>query len=137
MLADSACLLSGCGGSVIGPQASPSIKHATAACMYANAHVCLCLSDCLRFVEGDPADPAANRKRDNMLKLIPSVPQGSWIIKQAVGSTPVLLGNKIHTTYYRFVYRPVFLVVCWLKKHSVVLWLLLACIPLPGYILYL
>ena len=47
-----------------------------------------------------------------MLKLIPSVPQGSWIIKQAVGGTPVLLGNKIHTTYYRFVYRPVFLVVC-------------------------
>ncbi len=78
-------------------------------------------------MEGDPADPAANRKRDNMLKLIPSVPQGSWIIKQAVGGTPVLLGNKIHTTYYRFVYRSVFLVVCWQKKmHSRVLWLLLA-----------
>ncbi|DBA69003.1 TPA: hypothetical protein ACH3X2_013170 [Trebouxia sp. C0005] len=57
---------------------------------------------CLQeFVEGATADPAANRKRDNMLKLIPSVPQGSWIIKQAVGSTPVLLGNKIHTSYHR------------------------------------
>ena len=47
-------------------------------------------------------DPAANAKRHNMLKLIPSVPQGSWIIKQAVGSTPVLLGNKIGTTYHRY-----------------------------------
>ena len=37
-----------------------------------------------------------------MLKLIPSVPQGSWIIKQSVGSTPVLLGNKISTTYHRY-----------------------------------
>lgn len=76
------------------------------------------LSDWLRFVEGATADPAANRKRDNMLKLIPSVPQGSWIIKQAVGSTPVLLGNKIHTSYHRFAYTPVVLVVCWLEKHS-------------------
>ena len=116
MSADSACLLSGCGGSVTGsgPQASSSIPFLflTTACIYVEAYVGLCLSDCLRFVEGDPADPAANRKRDNMLKLIPSVPQGSWIIKQAVGGTPVLLGNKIHTTYYRLVYRPAFLVVC-------------------------
>lgn len=37
-----------------------------------------------------------------MLKLIPSVPQGSWIIKQTVGSTPVLLGTKIATTYHRY-----------------------------------
>ena len=59
-----------------------------------------------RFVEGDVHDPAANSKRHNMLKLIPSVPQGSWVIKQAVGSTPVLLGNKISTTYHRYVACP-------------------------------
>lgn len=57
---------------------------------------------CFRFLEGDMDDPAANSKRHNMLKLIPSVPQGSWIIKQSVGSTPVLLGNKISTTYHRY-----------------------------------
>lgn len=60
------------------------------------------MSVLFRFLEGDLNDPAANRKRHNMLKLIPSVPQGSWIIKQAVGSTPVLLGNKISTTYHRY-----------------------------------
>ena len=57
---------------------------------------------CCRFLEGDLDDPAANSRRHNMLKLIPSVPQGSWIIKQSVGSTPVLLGNKISTTYHRY-----------------------------------
>ncbi|KAL3133701.1 hypothetical protein ABBQ32_008199 [Trebouxia sp. C0010 RCD-2024] len=57
---------------------------------------------CLQeFLEGDLDDASANSKRHNMLKLIPSVPQGSWIIKQSVGSTPVLLGNKISTTYHR------------------------------------
>ena len=55
-----------------------------------------------RFLDGDLEDPAANSRRHNMLKLIPSVPQGSWIIKQSVGSTPVLLGNKISTTYHRY-----------------------------------
>lgn len=57
---------------------------------------------CCRFLEGDLNDPVANSRRHNMLKLIPSVPQGSWIIKQSVGSTPVLLGNKISTTYHRY-----------------------------------
>lgn len=57
---------------------------------------------CCRFLDGDLDDPAANSRRHNMLKLIPSVPQGSWIIKQSVGSTPVLLGNKISTTYHRY-----------------------------------
>lgn len=56
-----------------------------------------------RFLEGDLHDSVANQKRHSMLKLIPSVPQGSWIIKQTVGSTPVLLGTKIATTYHRFV----------------------------------
>lgn len=37
-----------------------------------------------------------------MFKLIPSVVKGSWVIKQAVGNTPVLLGKKLTTRYYRF-----------------------------------
>jgi hypothetical protein len=36
-----------------------------------------------------------------MFKLIPSVVKGSWVIKQAVGNTPVLLGKKLTTRYYR------------------------------------
>jgi hypothetical protein len=36
-----------------------------------------------------------------MFKLIPSVEQGSWIIRQSVGNTPVLLGNKLKTEYHR------------------------------------
>ncbi|CAG9460131.1 unnamed protein product [Pedinophyceae sp. YPF-701] len=55
------------------------------------------------FAEGDAE--ARNKK----FKLIPNVPQGSWIIKQAVGSTPVLLGRKVTTHYYR---GPNYLEVC-------------------------
>lgn len=38
-----------------------------------------------------------------MFKLIPSVVSGSWVIKQAVGNTPVLLGKKLTTRYFRWV----------------------------------
>ncbi len=37
-----------------------------------------------------------------MFKLIPSVVQGSWIVRQAVGNTPVLLGRKLATKYFRW-----------------------------------
>ena len=62
------------------------------------------LSACVpcRFLEGDDADPAVAKKRHSMLKLIPSVVKGSWIIKQSVGNTPVLLGSKVKTTYHRW-----------------------------------
>ena len=39
-----------------------------------------------------------------MFKLIPSVVTGSWIIKQAVGNTPVLLGRKLTTRYFRWAF---------------------------------
>lgn len=48
-----------------------------------------------RFVAGSDAD------RTNYFKLIPKVVQGSWVIKQAVGSTPVILGRKLTTTYHK------------------------------------
>lgn len=47
--------------------------------------------------EGNEAD----QNRHRMFKLIPSVVQGSWVIKQAVGNTPVLLGRKLVTKYFR------------------------------------
>ena len=39
--------------------------------------------------------------RNERFKLIPNIARGSWIIKQSVGTTPVLLGKKLATKYYR------------------------------------
>jgi len=52
-----------------------------------------------RFLEGE--GPAADKKRNNRFKLIPSILKSSWVVKQAVGTTPVLLGNKLVTKYSR------------------------------------
>ncbi|XP_056173693.1 protein ENHANCED DISEASE RESISTANCE 2-like [Syzygium oleosum] len=48
-----------------------------------------------RFVDGN--DEFRNRR----LKLIPSVPKGSWIVQQSVGSTPCLLGKAVDCNYIR------------------------------------
>ena len=61
-----------------------------------------------RFLAGD--DKEAELRRSSMFKLIPSVVKGSWVIKQAVGNTPVLLGKKLTTKYFRY--------CCASKKHS-------------------
>ena len=52
-----------------------------------------------RFLSGE--GDAADKNCGNRFKLIPSVVKGSWVIKQAVGNTPVLLGNKLDTKYFR------------------------------------
>ncbi|KAK9836134.1 hypothetical protein WJX81_004188 [Elliptochloris bilobata] len=52
-----------------------------------------------RFLAG--SGPSADRRRSSMFKLVPSVEQGSWIIRQSVGNTPVLLGKKLKTEYHR------------------------------------
>lgn len=52
-----------------------------------------------RFLAGD--DAAADARRDGILKLIPSIAKGSWIVRQSVGHTPVLLGKKLTTQYHR------------------------------------
>jgi hypothetical protein len=36
-----------------------------------------------------------------MFKLIPHIAEGSWVIKQSVGTVPVILGNKLQTVYYQ------------------------------------
>lgn len=36
-----------------------------------------------------------------MFKLIPHIADGSWVIKQSVGTTPVIMGNKLRTTYHQ------------------------------------
>lgn len=48
-----------------------------------------------RFVYG------SDEERNKMLKLIPHIAQGSWMIKQSVGSTPAILGKALKTTYYQ------------------------------------
>ena len=54
-----------------------------------------------RFLAGD--DAKADARRNSIFKLIPSVAKGSWVIKQSVGHTPVLLGKKLTTHYHRCV----------------------------------
>jgi len=51
------------------------------------------------FLSGD--GPEADKLRNARFKLIPNISQGSWIIKQSVGTTPVLLGQKLATKYFR------------------------------------
>jgi Protein ENHANCED DISEASE RESISTANCE 2, C-terminal len=34
-----------------------------------------------------------------MLKMIPHIGEGSWVIKQSVGARPFLLGRKLKTQY--------------------------------------
>ncbi|XP_066358269.1 protein ENHANCED DISEASE RESISTANCE 2-like [Miscanthus floridulus] len=48
-----------------------------------------------RFADGD------DDFRNSRLKLIPSVPKGSWIVRQSVGSTPYLLGKAVDCSYLR------------------------------------
>lgn len=54
-----------------------------------------------RFMEGEAAGEADVKRRHNTFKLIPKVTKGSWVIRNAVGSTPVLLGKKLTTKYFR------------------------------------
>ena len=51
------------------------------------------------WVQGD--EPADDQRRNKKFKLIPRIARGSWVIKQAVGTTPVLLGQKLETRYFR------------------------------------
>ncbi|GLT58496.1 hypothetical protein SLA2020_313830 [Shorea laevis] len=48
-----------------------------------------------RFIDGD------DEFRNSRLKLIPTVPKGSWIVRQSVGSTPCLLGKAVDCNYIR------------------------------------
>ncbi|KNC86780.1 hypothetical protein SARC_01074 [Sphaeroforma arctica JP610] len=47
-----------------------------------------------QFIEGDP------NERNSRFKMIPKIVEGSWLIKQAVGTTPVIMGKKLRTAYY-------------------------------------
>lgn len=51
-------------------------------------------SSCPLMDETPP--PPHSDERNQRFKLIPRVIGGSWVIRKSVGSTPVLLGTKIH-----------------------------------------
>ena len=60
------------------------------------------------------------KRRHNTFKLIPRVTKGSWVIRNAVGSTPVLLGKKLTTKYFRYTIDPgVYLCSALPAGHSV------------------
>jgi hypothetical protein len=51
------------------------------------------------WIEGE--EPDDDERRNKKFKLIPRIAKGSWVIKQSVGTTPVLLGQKLATKYFR------------------------------------
>ncbi|KAG8470683.1 hypothetical protein KFE25_009104 [Diacronema lutheri] len=46
------------------------------------------------------ADAATDEERNSVLKLVPSVQEGNWIVRRAVGQKPVILGRALHTSYH-------------------------------------
>lgn len=48
-----------------------------------------------RFLNG------TTQQKNRMLKLIPHIADGSWVIKQSVGTTPVIVGTKLKTSYHQ------------------------------------
>jgi len=47
-----------------------------------------------QFLDGD------EEYRNSVLKFIPNVVSGPWVVKKVVGSQPALIGSKIPTSYY-------------------------------------
>jgi hypothetical protein len=47
-----------------------------------------------RFLHGNDAE------RSSLFKMIPRIAEGSWVVKQSVGTTPVIVGRKLTTTYH-------------------------------------
>ena len=55
-----------------------------------------------RFLDNSKGEEEAQKLRSGAFKIIPRIAEGSWVIKQSVGqNTPVLLGRKLTTKYFR------------------------------------
>ncbi len=55
-----------------------------------------------RFLDDSKGEEEAQKLRNGAFKIIPRIAEGSWVIKQSVGqNTPVLLGRKLTTKYFR------------------------------------
>ena len=56
-----------------------------------------------RFLDDSKGEEDAQKLRSGAFKIIPRIAEGSWVIKQSVGqNTPVLLGRKLTTKYFRW-----------------------------------
>lgn len=54
-----------------------------------------------QWIEGEGSE--ADDRRNLTFKLIPRITQGPWLVKSSVGTTPVLLGQKLRTRYFKSV----------------------------------
>jgi hypothetical protein len=55
-----------------------------------------------RFLDESGDEKEVEKKRHGAFKIIPRITEGGWVVKQAVGqNTPVLLGRKLTTKYFR------------------------------------
>lgn len=43
---------------------------------------------------------ASDQERSSMFKMIPHIEVGPWLLKQTTGTTPVIMGRKLLTTYH-------------------------------------
>ncbi len=43
---------------------------------------------------------ASNAERNDIIKVIPKVTEGPWIVKKAVGQTPAIIGRKLKAAYH-------------------------------------
>ena len=58
----------------------------------------------VRFLDASGSEADIIARRHSMFKIIPRIEKGGWVVKQAVGqNTPVLLGKKLTTKYFRCV----------------------------------
>ena len=55
----------------------------------------------MRMLDESGTPEAKEKRRHAAFKVIPRVQEGNWVVRQAVGSTPALLGNKLVTKYFR------------------------------------
>lgn len=56
-------------------------------------------SELRSFINGE--GPEADRARNKQFKLIPHISKGAWIMQKSVGTTPVILGQKLTTKYFK------------------------------------
>lgn len=73
------------------------------------ASMCFSLDDDTQFDQNTPSGKLSriffkgndNSFRDDRLKIIPTVCEGPWMIREAVGQKPAIVGKRLQTTYFQ------------------------------------
>lgn len=42
-----------------------------------------------------------DQERNSMMKMVPHIAQGSWVVKQSVGTVPVIVGTRLQCKYFK------------------------------------